>query len=301
MGAATFNLDRYTLERLKNGMLILDQATSGSAGTTKTLTTANVLGKLPLERIARHQARLRIVPGSVSTRPKRPSEGETVFVDFQVENAGDLAAEPAMMQLLDGRPEKGGKEVNDSTQQGHQKLPRLAPGRRLPLTLRWDPTGNAGRQTVWLYLVADYGDQGARKHNDLARVDVEAVTKARLAVGRTWPEAQPKDLEEHRLTLNAEIKNTGQTDAHNVMVSFYRSRLQTPENKLGEVEVKHVAGGGSSTASFVWDFDPLRDMVSGTQLPKPTVQIWLKGSTQRISSEAGDLTVTSGTRNGNGR
>ena len=114
-------------------------------------------------------------------------------------------------------------------------------------------------------------------------VKIEARTKARLEIGKVEALISPR-ASEHRITIRAEIKNTGQTDARSVLVSFYRSGLPIPENMLGETELKLIPGGGSVTAIHEWYYDPLRDMVKGTQLPRPTVEVRLKGSGQRLNN-----------------
>jgi hypothetical protein len=98
--------------------------------------------------------------------------------------------------------------------------------------------------------------------------------------------ATARDLALHRLILKAEVKNSGQTDARSVMVSFFRSDLMTSENRVGEpVELKLVAGGAAAVAQCVWTFDPAREGIDAAHLPSPKAQVWLKGSSQRISSE----------------
>ena len=241
---------------------------------------------IPFAAIPTRQPRLRIVPGSVHQHPRRPTEGETVFVDCEVENTGNLDAEPATLELLSRPLGQGGEVLPDNMQNGHAKLPRLAPGRRASATLRWDPIKNAGKQTLQIGLITNFRDMAGPRGNQYTPVVVEALTKAQLSIEKTGAEATPEDLADHRILLKARIRNSGQTLARHVMVSFYRSGLQAPENKLGEVELNEVPGGGAGEAVFVWNFDPARDLVQGTQLPKPTVQVWLKGSTQRLSSLA---------------
>jgi hypothetical protein len=236
---------------------------------------------VPVTKLDRRRAQLRFVPGSIRTRPARPTDGDTVFVDLEEENAGNMESDPAALELLTTPPEKGGEPANDQMQNGPRQLIPLAPGRRIPMTLRWDPSANAGRRTIYAHLRLATALDNTR--DLLAPVAVQALTKANLELGTTEVVVSQRALEEHHVTLRAVVKNTGETDAHNVMVSFYRSGSPIEENKLGEKEIPVVPGGGSVEATYVWNFDPLRDMVKGTQWPQPTVQIWLKGSTQRIS------------------
>ena len=168
-------------------------------------------------------------------------------------------------------------------QNGPRQLPGLAPGQRVPLTLRWDPTGNAGDKILWVHLRPATGSELGT--DQATSITIQALTKALLKIGKTQAVATQRERDtQHRITLKAEVRNEGQTDAHNVMVSFYRSPLLTSENMLGApVELKRVPGGGSAEAVFEWHFDPLRDLVRGTQF-RPVVQVYLKGSSQRVSN-----------------
>lgn len=288
LATATFNLDTVAQMKARGGSLTFERAASpsptGKAGALN----------LAMNKLARGEARLRIVPGSIHYQPKRPTEGETVFVDFEIENQGSQEAEPATMELLDAKPGQGGKELPNNGEDTQQKTPRLGPGRRTALTLRWDPQRNAGKQTIWVHLMVSYGGDSEREVNDVRPLEVTALTKPALGIGRTWADASAKDLQEHQIMLKAQVRNSGQTAAYRVMISFYRSHLQTPENKLGEVEVKEVPGKGSADAVFVWHYDPLRDLIKGTQMPEPTVQVWLKGSSQRLSSASGGMAALAG-------
>lgn len=243
-----------------------------------------------LAALERQSAGLRIVPGSVQVRPDRPTDGDTVFVDLDVVNGGNMESEAATVELLSRPPAEGGEPAQDLMQNGPRQIPGLAPGRSLPLTLRWDPANNAGSTTLWARLRLATGADAAG--DQVTSLTVVALTKARLALGGVVTTTTEHDMINHKITIRAEVKNTGQTDAHNVMVSFYRngallpSGLPVPESKLpGEpVELKVVPGEGTAEAVFVWNFDPRRDLIDVRRLPRPKVVLWLKGSSQRIST-----------------
>lgn len=275
--STAFTLDRVQFERaLRAGAITLEPGAGAKRnGTPKA-------EPLPVSPLERRRPNLRFVEGSLRVRPARPTEGETVYVDLEIENAGNANTDPASVELLQTPPAQGGEPATDMMQNGPRQISPLAPGRRMPVTLRWDPVGNAGARTLYARLHLASAIDSA--HDPLTSVTVAARTKSSLKLGKVEVETNPRDFEAHRVTLKAVVKNTGQTDAHSVMVSFYRSGVVAPENKLGETEIKTVPGEGEAEARLVWSFDPLRDMVKGTQFPQPTVQVWLKGSQQRISN-----------------
>jgi hypothetical protein len=280
-----FRLSGIALEQLSAATLWL--ARRGTPGAT----TANSrLAAMPAAGIRRSSPHLRLVAGSLRARPERPSDGDTIFINARVENAGPIPSLATEAALYDNPPSEGGHPLAEQMRRGASSIPALAPGRSMPVTLRWDPLGNAGARSVWVCLKEGVGVRAAPTSDTQLAIQVTALSKASLSVGRVWAEVSERDRRYHRVRLKAEVRNQGETDARRVMVSFYRSRLQTPENKLGELELERVPGLGSADAEYLWDYDPAKDMPEGGQMPAPTVQLWLKGSSQRVSSntETGD-------------
>ncbi len=275
----TFKLQPKQFEDLQGGTLWLGRAT------TRTLATANRLESVPLDNLVHRRADVRIVPSSLRYTPLRPTAGDTVFVDLEIENVGNAVSEPMTIGLLDQPPTEGGQLLPNQVEFGRHQLSGLAPGRRLPVTLRWDPSNNAGSSKVWVHLMEGYHESSdSPPPQRLHSLEVEARTKPDLEVVRVWAEATEDEVDDNRMRLLAEVRNKGQTNARRVMVSFYRSRVYNPENKLGEMELKVVEGEKSTVATLAWEFDPGRDFVKGTKLPHPSVQVWLKGSSQRVGS-----------------
>ena len=192
-------------------------------------------------------SRVRIVPGSVRVRPQRLVEGETVFVDFEAENGGTAGSKPFNAGLMDAPSARNGRTLPNQNSNMRTSLGPLGAGRRLPVTLRWDPVGNAGEQNIWIQLQGAGILPDQPTSDSLVRVAVKALRKASVSIKRTWAETTEMDLQLNRMTLKAEVANSGEDDAHAVVVCFYRSELIADENKLGEVELEKVPGGGSAT------------------------------------------------------
>lgn len=271
---ARFSLNRTVLDQLAGGSIRLNAP--GAPAITLPLGQGRVI-----------EPRLRIVPGSIRWRPRRPTDGQTIFVSCEVENAGDAPSIPCGIELRKAAP--GSTEsLPDAMGQARRDVPRLAPGRRVPIEMRWDPFNNAGHNQVRIALESGAGAPTGQA-DQVASIDIEALTKAAFKVNKVWAEAGHNDLLANRMNFKANISNNGQTEARHVMVSFYRGATQTPESEVGQIELDRVAGNTTIEARFVWNFKPGIDYTEGAPLPEPTARVWLRGSTQRFSSTAGEV------------
>jgi hypothetical protein len=279
------SLTQETLKRLEGGTAWIaaqaDATTLGLPSATQPRAERSVLASLPIESVAQRQPGLRIVPGSIHARPDRPSDGETIFVDFAVENAGDLDTEPTMVGLFDRPQEEGGQRLNSLETPNWLQVPRLAPGRRVEMTLRWDPNANAGRQRLWVQLMTQR--PAAREvDTDLAQsTEVDVRTKWKLRITDVLPTATLAERDARTLNLYATLHNDGQTEARGVIVTFYRSELRIVENRIAEVFIDRVPGESSVVAHYVWRN---HDLVRGTTFTL-SANGRLKGSSQRFLNE----------------
>ena len=102
VSSAAFVLDRLQYATMRRNGIIALSPVAPRAGAAKEEQALLAFGKL-----ARRRSRLDIVPGSLRYHPLHPSEGETVFVDLEVENSGNMEADPAMAELLTRPPQTG--------------------------------------------------------------------------------------------------------------------------------------------------------------------------------------------------
>ncbi|GEM_PF-1561722 len=246
--------------------------------------TALPLASVPLASLGRREPRLRLVDGSIRASPEGPSEGQTIFVEAEVENVGNAASPGFSLELLDADPALGGRRAVSHVAGGSRvHLDRLEPGQRRRARLRWDPIGNAGPNR--LYVRLDPGrPAGASSADDLLKsVDFSVRTKYRLARGETRMEETRDADGALSYVFLGEVANQGQSEARNVIVTFYRSEIRIPENELGEVFLPVVPPEDTVTARFTWKPDA-RDPAAGPEPPlKPVHVIRLKGSQQRIA------------------
>lgn len=192
---------------------------------------------------------LAFVPGSAAVRPENPSEGETIFFDCGVENRGEAEAVDVRVRL-EG---VGGQELTDRADPRPVTIGRLRPGERRAVTLRWDPTDNAGDQV--LRAVVDDAQatlESDESNNTLeARVHVRRGEDVRFtrAVGWRNPRRDPPAI-----TLTTQIANFGETDGRDYVITWYRDPGRT--ERIGETFIETIAAGQTLDVTFEWLFSP---------------------------------------------
>ncbi len=233
-------------------------------------------------------ARVRIVPASIKHEPEPVTEGQTIHVMFEVENAGQAPSAPFFAELLDDAPEKGGKVLPMQPVLPPVEIPALGPGRTWPVTLRWDPVYNAGVRKVWLRLRPVSGPPSANAVEQTASHSIFVRTKWKLT--RSRPIRQDKRTEEDRKAgvyrLHAYVGNLGQTEAHGVEVTFFTGPEKRDDQVMGRVILPRVPaatnnGIGEAEAELVWTLDPKKYPGLSPAHVKVTIEIRLLGSTQR--------------------
>lgn len=254
---------------------------NGTIELLKHESTPSVVDRLAFNQVDVARPDLRIIDETIRYEPRNPPEGETIFVQFDVENTGQAPADQITAMLFDDRPDHNARPLTNALHETRIPLPALAPGNRTSLSLRWDPVRNAGAKTIWIYVGNGLPSQVDFNPDVMKSLEVTARTKADLEIGRIWSEADERDRKYNRVTLNLEVRNEGQTEARDIVVSFYRSDIQIPENLLGEVMLDQVPAEGSTVASYTWNYDPAKDLVRGGTLPQPTARVIRKGSVRQ--------------------
>jgi hypothetical protein len=232
------------------------------------------LGRMTLGELPRTAAVLRLDQGSIRHTPEKPTEGETIFVSFNVQNVGNAASAPCTPDLLNKPLAEGGKPLPRRTGLAKPIIPALAPGHAWPVTLRWDPERNAGIQSFVVDVNPATGRSAALLSDQSASGQLYVATKSRLARGRKLPPLRGGDPANPTFELRTEVLNQGETDARNVEVLFYR----TPERKelLGTVPLPRVPAGGAAVAR-------LKECRLNPASDHPVSVIRLKGSSQVIT------------------
>ncbi|MEN6626567.1 MAG: C25 family cysteine peptidase [Candidatus Sumerlaeia bacterium] len=229
--------------------------------------------------------RLRIVPASIRHDPEPVTEGHTIDVMFDVENAGASVSGPMIAELLDGPPERGGNILPIQSALPPTEIPALGAGRTWPVTLRWDPVYNAGIRKVWIRLKPVGGAPPANAVEQVATHSIFVRTKCNLA--RTKPvRPAPRTEEDIRLgryQIHATVDNRGETEARGVEVSFYTGPEKRDDQLMGKVVLPKVPARGQAEAVLIWTYDKKRFPDVDTAHLPVTIEMRLLGSTQRYS------------------
>jgi hypothetical protein len=290
-GRATIALDATSRAKAEGGTLWLARMGADPAQPPERISSV-AIAELP-----RPKARLRIAPESVRIAPESVSDGRTLFVQFDVENAGDAAAQRYTAALYDGDPATGGRVLYSHF--GNRRIAgrALRPGERERIQLRWDTFESAGERDVWLAI--DAGRlKGASTPEDLKlHRPIRVRTKADLKYAETRTQISRLAGERFRYAFTTQVQNAGETDAEFVTVQIYRrneSPPAEPANRLAltqgemlvESLVERVPANGSVEVQLVWEPDPERYSAELLELigDKFLAVYQLKGSQQRAAA-----------------
>ncbi|MBI5153684.1 hypothetical protein HZA57_00470, partial [Candidatus Poribacteria bacterium] len=220
---------------------------------------------------------LRVAEGSLEVLPSHLSEGVTVMVRGEVENAGAVRSADCDVGLFAADDRSFSEPLRSLAGNLRNHVPPLEPGGRWPFLVRWDPREAGDIQAIRLLVDSRQVLVESDKANNEQLVPISIKKGWKLAArGISAREGgQPMTL-----ILAARVANEGETDAQRVSVFFYKDEVQTQENLLGEVLVDRVPAGGMATVEWPWNF-------AGEDLTlkrRPSFSVGLKGSLQRISS-----------------
>jgi hypothetical protein len=236
-------------------------------------------------------ARLRLRPESIGFSPEEPTEGETVFVTVEVENAGDRASGPAVIALYTGDPDAGGTPADNRAGVARDRLPPLGAGRVRSVRLRWDPVNNAGESELWIGMEALGGGEAPPRADRIAATTIRALTKARLRAVNFRVLSNPEDIRRRRRHFHVDVFNDGESTARNVSVRFYRGR-PSPETLLHEeilAEVPPTSADRPIAVHYAWSFARNEDLydADGRQLVFEAL-VGLQGSRELSNPRAGE-------------
>ena len=227
--------------------------------------------------------RVRIKPASLSHTPAAPTDGETIFINLEVENAGNAPSGAFTPEIYDGDPAQGGKALRQQSGAPKVIVGPLGAGRSTAIALRWDPIENAGVQNIWIDLRATPGAPAEQTLEQRSAYRLFVRSKARLARdGAPFASQTAEDKRNNTYKLHCGVRNDGETPARNVEVNFFLGAEQTPEQKIGTVQLEEVPARGSAEAVLEWKFDAAKYPDVKLEELKPTTEIRLRGSQQRL-------------------
>ncbi|MDX1972771.1 MAG: C25 family cysteine peptidase [Candidatus Sumerlaeia bacterium] len=220
-----------------------------------------------------------IVPEELRVQPDRPTAGATVFVEGYVENRGGTTAPTSEVRLfpVDAQGVAGTTALRSRAPHPLSRIGVIAPGERAFFRTRWDPEKESGEVTLSIAV-----DSGSRilesdRSNNRAEVGIAIRSKWDLVPAGIGlrPTNKPGIVQ-----LIATVRNQGQSDAHEVVVLYYRNNVQTEANLIGQVSVPIVKA--ETEVPFVLELDV--QTLNLNQEFLPSYAISLRGSRQRISS-----------------
>jgi hypothetical protein len=245
---------------------------------------AQPLATLPVDSVATREPVLRIIPNSIHHTPEHPTDGETILITFDVENIGQAPSVSTAPVLLPSAPGPvAAQPLPQQTGDIRRELPPLGPGRKTTLTLRWDPIRNAGVQTIWIDLKGVTSVTDPDRKQQIASYRLFVRTKANLVRQRVFASRAAGDEAAHRIRLHCGLANEGETDAGNVLVTFFKREDKSPESRLGTITLEKVAARGTAEAILVWEYDPAVETPETLKNMKIYTEVRLKGSSRRLA------------------
>jgi subtilase family serine protease len=174
-----------------------------------------------------------------------------------------------------------GKELENFVADAAKRVEYLAPGSSTKVQLRWDPIKNQGEKVVFVKVDTKNRVVEAREDNNVASRSLYVRKKAILRpAGIMFGDQTPEQRRQNTMPLVALVRNDGETLAEEVYVTFFSEEAQEKENLLGEVLVGEIQPGETREATYLWQIRK-EDL---HKLFRPSFQIHLRGSSQRISS-----------------
>ena len=215
---------------------------------------------------------------SVAPTDASPTDGETVFFDVTVANAGGTTMDGVKVtgELL---RTNGQSEALKSRVSREAPLLKLAPGEARVTRLRWDPFDNAGANNLRFTVSSAYQAPEKSTDNNTKDFTLKARTKARLRavnVGVVRPTAE--ELTTNRIRFEAQFINEGETDAGGLRALFYTSKAMRPQDFAGEVDVDMIRAGETKRVQFSHQVKPGEE----DKDINVTVEVMYKGSRQRL-------------------
>ncbi len=232
----------------------------------------------------------------VAMDPLDPSDGGTVFFRVGIRNRGKSPARHFRVVAYDDDPTSGGRELECRTGPSYSSLSGLAAGEETHAFIRWDPWGNAGEHKVYFKIDSQNLVLESNEENNLDFLPVRVRTLANLepvdvALEPLEIKRKPdSDEKEVRFKINATVRNTGETEARNVMFAFFDGKEPDPEKQVGEEAlVDKIAPGSTHTETYIWTLPAeYHDKIfneEGMFQDYPiwgSAQVYLRGSLQRI-------------------
>jgi hypothetical protein len=196
-------------------------------------------------------ADLSIVAGTLRFASEEYREGQTVFVEAEVENVGDAPSDPFEMAAYLDEPWTAANLLHSLAQRAAKIEPPLGPGERRKVSVRWDSFDKRGEQVV--FLVANNQKQAFEQTlaNNVLRgvVTLKPHPDYRVESMEIAPAVVRRDGKE--ILLKAVVVNDADQPIAGLPVAArLRSSLDASVEAVSDSTTVDIPAGGKAEVSF---------------------------------------------------
>ncbi|MBM4136118.1 MAG: hypothetical protein FJ241_04720 [Nitrospira sp.] len=195
---------------------------------------------------------LSINRNDITFNPAYPVEGDPVLINAAVHNEGNGEVNDVLVRFYLGDPDSGGIQIGSDI-----TIPSISARNVEIVNTTWDSTGHAGNNNIYvkvdpLNIIPEVNELNNKA---LKTLKVSAVTGADLTVSSADINYTPLTPTKGEIvTITANIRNTGTSDAGNIFVEF---SLGNPDMGgtliIGSQTIPLIAAGSSALAQILWD------------------------------------------------
>ncbi|MDI6783010.1 MAG: CARDB domain-containing protein [bacterium] len=184
------------------------------------------------------------------SKPKY-TDGETVFMLVTVRNLGDVPAKQVEITGFAGDPRRGGRLLENMASWENLIIPEIPGQGAQGVRVRWDAYDNTGDRE--LFVTADRNNRipDANRDNNTGSKKIHIRTKANLDIVSKEIIKSPDVKTSRKVTLVATVKNTGETDAENVIIQFYDGEDKETRVAVGDETLLPVLKAGEEYTTRV--------------------------------------------------
>lgn len=234
---------------------------------------------------------LQFVRNGLVVDPPNPSDAHTIWFRLKVRNGGKMDAERFVVTAFNDDPTSGGAELVNAVGNSGAEVRGLVAGGETEAVIRWDAKANAGTNKIYFKIDTHDHVMEINEKNNVGTKTLQVRTLAKLE-----PVGFEFDLVElmkfQKVRVKASVRNSGETEARNVMIAFFSDREADPRNKMGERFVQRIGPGETHVETYEWampqDFRKMVEEALAANLPPDKIridacaQVYLRGSLQRV-------------------
>lgn len=184
--------------------------------------------------------------------PVNPIEGNTVSINATIHNESDAAATNILVRFYLGDPDAGGTQIGQDV-----NIPSIQPRATAAISTTWNTTGHAGNNNIYVKVDPLNIISETNKCNNKAFTTIKVAASTGPDLTITTPDLNITSInptEGDIVTITANIRNTGTSDASNVLVEFSLGDPNVGGTLIiGSKTIPFIAKSSSATAQLVWN------------------------------------------------